>query len=273
MPISSASVSRTRRSGVAVAGSAAEKLRCRPSQLTYVPDFSAAGAIGNTTSARSVTALCRSSRLTTKPAASSAANTASGSAKSSGSMPPTSRAPSVPSAAAARIPSASRPSAVGNSATCQACDTCDRAVSSASGRPPGSSPGSAPASSAPRSPARRGIHARRAPVVSASRAAADNPPGTPASRSPTMMIAPGLESRSPVRRWPARPAQWPRHRARSESAWPHNFFSPLLANGATACTGSPRLRAALRNRRYTIGDSSSGSKPTSSTAGADSRSE
>ena len=272
MPTSSARVSSTRRSGVAAGGSAAANERGRPSQLTYVPDFSAAGAIGKTTSARSVTALCRSSRLTTNPAASNAASTAAGSAKSSGSMPPTSSAPSVPSAAAASIASASRPGVEGNSSTFQPCSICARAVSSLSGRPPGSNPGNAPASSAPRSPARRGTHASLAPVASASLAAADSPPGTAPSRSPTMMIGAGLRklgeqltARSPPKAAASAPG------AVSISV-PCSFFSPLVANGATAWTASPCLRAALRSRRYTIGDSSSGSKPASRTTDADSRS-
>ena len=47
---------------------------------------------------------------------------------------------------------------------------------SATGRPPGSSVGSVPASTAPRSPARRGTHATRAPVRSASRSTAVSAP-------------------------------------------------------------------------------------------------
>ncbi len=77
-------------------GSAALNEPGRPSQFTNVPCFSATAATGNTTSARSVTALTRSSRLTTKPAASIAASAAAGSGRSSGSTPPISRASMSP---------------------------------------------------------------------------------------------------------------------------------------------------------------------------------
>ncbi len=50
--------------------SASTNGRRRPSQSTNVPDFSTAAATGSTTSARSVTAEVRSSRLTTNRAAS-----------------------------------------------------------------------------------------------------------------------------------------------------------------------------------------------------------
>ena len=49
-------------------------------------------------------------------------------------------------------------------------------------------------------------------------------------------------------------------------------MAPREAKGAMVITGSPCLRTALRNLRNTIGDSSSGSNPASTTAGADSRS-
>ncbi len=51
-----------------------------------------------------------------------------------------------------------------------------------------------------------------------------------------------------------------------------NFWAPGEASGAMLSTGRARVRTALRNRRKTIGDSSSGSKPASSTIGAVSRS-
>ncbi|AFR09764.1 hypothetical protein B005_2616 [Nocardiopsis alba ATCC BAA-2165] len=57
----------------------------------------------------------------------------------------------------------SRPGRSGREPTFQARATSARAEASATGRPPGSRFGSAPASMAPRSPARRGIQARRAP--------------------------------------------------------------------------------------------------------------
>ncbi|COX84882.1 Uncharacterised protein [Mycobacterium tuberculosis] len=86
------------------------------------------------------------------------------------------------------------------------------------------------------------------------------------------MTAPGVASRSPTA-----PV------ARSSSAAgsppgtvlisrPDILCRPPVAKGAIVYTGTRCLRAALRNRRNTIGDSSSGSNPTSSTTGADSKS-
>ena len=51
-----------------------------------------------------------------------------------------------------------------------------------------------------------------------------------------------------------------------------SLVSPRVAHGATETTSAPRLRTALRSRRKTIGDSSSGSRPARSTTGACSRS-
>ena len=87
-----------------------------------------------------------------------------------------------------------------------------------------------------------------------------------------MMTAPGVDSSSP-----SSPVANPSSAAASApgAVWisrPDIFTSARVANGATAYTGSPCLRAALRSRRNTMGDSSSGSKPTNTTTGADSRS-
>ena len=67
------------------------RTRQRPSQFTNVPAFSATAATGNTTSARSVTALARSSRLTTNGAMSSACSAAAGSGRSPGQRRPPQR--------------------------------------------------------------------------------------------------------------------------------------------------------------------------------------
>src|SRR5690606_8447816 len=113
--ISTARVSSTRQSGSApVFCSVTSNGRSRPSQLRNVPAFSAVGAIGSTTSARSVTADGRISKLTTKPTVSSAARAAWGSGRSSGSTPPTTSASSSPAAAAARMPAVSRPGSAGS---------------------------------------------------------------------------------------------------------------------------------------------------------------
>ena len=242
-----------------------------PSRRTC-PAFSATGATGNTTSARSVTALWRSSRLTTN-----------GAALDRRPVPPPGRAgrrvprrrsagrPACRRSAAARMPDVSRPGAAGSSSTCHAAAT--------SARAPGSSTAAcrraedsvrAPASSAPRSPARRGTQPIRAPV------------------------ARGQPQRGGV----ARPARWPAVRRPGS---PHPAAARLVVvqgvecgrlaagrGGDAACRPSssargwrtarstvtfrPCLRNALRSRRKTIGDSSSGSNPASSTAGAASRS-
>lgn len=63
-------------------GSASSKVRPRPSQSTNVPDFSATTATGSTTSARSVTALARCSRLTMNGVFSRASSAACGAARS-----------------------------------------------------------------------------------------------------------------------------------------------------------------------------------------------
>jgi hypothetical protein len=220
-------------------------------------------------SASAVTALSRNSRLTTNGAASTALSAASGSGRSASSTPPISSAPSSPSRAAARMAVVSRPSAVGSSFTFHAAAACSRADASPIGRPPGSRPGSAPASRAPRSPARRGTHASRAPVAAASLLADENAPGEPASRSPARMTAPGSFSCASSARLSSAVASAPGTHSMS---LPAIFVSPRVANGAIEDTCSAFLRAALRSRRYTIGDSSSGSKPTSRTAGALSRS-
>ena len=67
----------------------------------------------------------------------------------------------------------------------QASSASDRACASVTSRPPGSRVGTAPASSAPRSPARRGIHASRAPDRCARRTAADPAPPAAHSNGPT----------------------------------------------------------------------------------------
>ena len=246
------------------------KGRIRPSQLMNEPAFSTTGATGNTTSARSVTALSRSSRLTTNGAASTAAMAASGSGRSSSSTPPISRAPNAPSRAARRISVVSRPGAAGSSSTFQAAAICRRAVASVTGRPPGNRFGSAPASSAPRSPARRGTHASRAPVATANRAAAESAPGEVASRSPTRITDPGRFSRSLPARSSSAAASLPGPDLINA---PDSLVRPRVANGAIDITCRACFRTALRSRRKTIGASSSGSRPASSTTDAFSRSE
>ena len=113
--------------------------------------------------------------------------------------------------------------------------------------------------------------------MDASAAAADNPPGTLASLSPTRIRAP-----SPARparaatmvSLPASPAAIPSAscaRTRASVPGEEMISVPLSLSrpgddrGAIAKTAVLAARTALRSRRKTIGDSSSGSKPTSST--------
>ena len=254
--------------------SAAPNVPPRPSQFTNVPAFSAIAATGNTTSARSVTELARSSMLTTNGVVSSARSAPAGSGRSAASTPATISAPSSPCSAAASIAAVLRPGVVGSVALAQTRATSARAFGSPTQRPIGSSPGSAPASTAPRSPARLGIQASFAPVASASRTAAASAPGTSASRSPTRITAPGALSRSPARLKSASqepPAASAVSAAGSApgtvgSSVPDTLASPGEASAAIENTGRPRLRAALCSRRNTMGDSSSGSNPASSFA-------
>ncbi|SHU20335.1 Uncharacterised protein [Mycobacteroides abscessus subsp. abscessus] len=238
--------------------------RSRPSQFRKLPDFSATAAIGSTTSASSVTAPWRISRLTTN-AVLRAPMAAAGYGRSASSTPPTRNA-SRPFPGSS-MPAASSPGLSGNAITPHFSAIARRAVLSATGCAPGSRRGSAPASKAPRSPARRGTHTKAAPVLSASCAAADNAPGADASRSPTMITAPGCRSSSE----PARPAMVSGSvPGATTSTSADSLVDPRLTQGAMVSTLSPRLRTPLRSRRKTTGDSSSGSNPASKTAGADS---
>ena len=140
----------------------------------------------------------------------------------------------------------------------------------ATGRPPGSSAPSAPASSAPRSPARRGTQASRAPVAAARSAAARSAPGdrgealTDEDDAAVGRPASGLAPTSVEPRGRAAPR--PRGRGRSAAACRPPWPGRASRWDATAYTCVLCLRNALRRRRKTIGLSSSGSKPTSSTA-------
>ena len=145
----------------------------RPSQLTNVPAFSATAATGSTTSARSVTALARCLQADDERGVLQRGQRRGGVGqvvRVDAGRRPARRARRR--SAAARMPVVSRPGASGSEATFQARATSARAVSSSTGRPIGSRLGSAPASMAPRSPARRGIQASRAPVEAAPAATA-----------------------------------------------------------------------------------------------------
>ncbi len=159
----------------------------------------------------------------------------------------------------------SRPSLLGSDSTPQAVWISTRALASVTGRPPGKRFPIAPASRAPRSPARRGIQANFAPDDWARAATAESPPTASESRSPTkstdLEVKPAIEEITL--------ASFP---AALFTNFAFNFSLPREANGATVVMGSERLRTCLYKRKKTIGDSSSGSKPSSTTWSARSRS-
>ena len=185
-----------RMSAVALGGSAGSNGRRRPSQLTNVPAFSVTGATGNTTSARSVTALWRNSRLTTNGAASTAASAAAGSGRSSSSTPPIEQR----AAANRRSPHARMPDGVAARRVRQVVDVPGGghlAARGGVGRPAcRRAEGWAPH----RLPARRGRRRVAAPSPAVRRS--PRPVGAPpsrrrassASRSPTRITVPGGSS-------------------------------------------------------------------------------
>jgi len=175
------------------------------------------------------------------------------------------RAFSEPAAAAASICSASRPAVSGRWSIPQAACRSTRADASEAGRPPGSSCGRQPASRAANSPARRGIHAQRRPLAAYSRTFGSSP-GTSPARSPTSTMVPSSSSAAiESSACTSSPGAVGTRTAPS-------FRDPLVRNGATARIRVPFLRLPLRSRRKTAEDSSSGSKPTSTTLAAFSRS-
>ena len=165
----------------------------------------------------------------------------------------------------------SRPGWVGTVASPQSASTSARAAASATVRPPGSRVGSAPASTAPRSPARRGTQASLAPVSAASAQAALSAPGELASRSPTRISEPSAPS-APTTAPGSESSASPSPPGTDGMSVPSSLVRPRDERAATDQTCVCPSRVDLRSRRKTIGDSSSGSKPASSTAGAASRS-
>ena len=150
-----------------------------------------------------------------------------------------------------------RPGFTGRDGTPQRVEISTRAAASATGRPPGRSAPRAPASSAPRSPARRGIQAIFAPDLSLNCATTDNKPVDSDARSPTKIIDLAVSERAATAALSAPGATF------INSAF--NLSTPIESFVATALTFSARLRTCLLIRKKTIGDSSSGSNPTSTT--------
>ena len=203
-----------------------------------------------------MTALGAISSETTK-ALSSAAKVAWLLSPSSGSTPPTISAPICPALTASIICEVLRPTSDGSESVFQSAAMSTRAAASVTGRPPGNTLPIAPASSAPRSPARRGIQASFAPVESASAATALNAPALSAARSPTRMTDLFVNDCAAI----------------AAASCPGATFTNSALSLSTAIdslepietTFNARLRNCLLIRKKTIGDSSSGSKPTSRT--------
>ena len=256
-PISSAIADKMRRSErFRESATAASKARARPSQFKNDPDFSVTAATGRTTSATFVTAELAISSETTKDL-DSAVSAAALSGISCGSTPPTTTASSEPLFRLSIISEVVRPTFVGSDGTPHTAAISTRAAASTTGRPPGRSVPIAPASSAPRSPARRGIQASFAPLFSASAETAESRPVVSAARSPTRITD------FPVRESAETAALSEPGATLINSAF--SFSTPIESLVATALTFSARLRTCLLMRRKTIGDSSSGSKPTRTT--------
>ena len=138
--------------------------------------------------------------------------------------------------------------------TPQCVEISTRAAASATGRPPGNKLPIAPASNAPRSPARRGIQAIFAPVASAKAATEVRTPTLSDARSPTSIIDLALRGCVLIAE-----ASWP-GTVLIKAPW--SFSTPMESLVAIAVTFKARLRTCLFKRKKTIGDSSSGSKPT-----------
>ena len=132
-----------------------------------------------------------------------------------------------------------------------------RAAASVTGRPPGNKLPIAPASSAPRSPARRGIQASFAPLESASAATALNAPALSAARSPTRITDLFVKDCAAIAAASCPGATF--------TKYAFNFSTAIDSLDPIETTFSARLRNCLLMRKKTIGDSSSGSKPTSKT--------
>ena len=150
-----------------------------------------------------------------------------------------------------------RPTSAGIESVLHSAAISTRAAASVTGRPPGNRFPIAPASSAPRSPARRGIHASFAPVESASAATALNAPALSAARSPTRITDLFVKDCAAIAAASCPGATF------TNSAF--SFSTAIDSFEPIETTFKARLRNCLLIRKKTIGDSSSGSKPTSRT--------
>ena len=177
--------------------------------------------------------------------------------RSSGSIPPTTRAVTSPEFAAEIISFVDRPTFVGSDETDHALARSTRAAASVTGRPPGRRFPIAPASSAPRSPARRGIHANFAPDCDASATTAERVPALSEARSPTKIIDCAVKDCELI-------AAASEPGATFTNVAP-SFSTPIESFVPIDVTLSLRFFTCLLMRKKTIGDSSSGSKPTRST--------
>ena len=268
----------------------------RPSQFTNVPAFSATAATGSTTSARSVTALARSSRLTRNGVTSSACQRRLGVRQVGGSTPAMTMAPISPAAAAARIcrgvpagvggqrrhtpgPGDVGPRGlVGDAAAAGQQRWAARLPRWRRARPRGGV--SRPAGRRSRRPARPPRSARRAPRPAARRPGSRRRAGAGLCSARATCGPPDPAPTAHVRSAAGSPAVAagilsPASRVSSARAFsiavsspgtvgssvPDIRLSPGLASAASEYTARRPVRAALRSRRNTIGDSSCGLEP------------
>ena len=165
----------------------------------------------------------------------------------------------------------SRPAPSGSRSTPHAVATSTRAAASATGRPPGSSDGQragldrAALAGPARHPGEAGPGGLGEPDDGGQRAGDG---GEPLADEDHHVVAGErvgglLDAR--VARCAGRRGPRPRCPGAVGSSAPTASPGRGSASGATACTVSEPRRTALRSRRKTIGDSSSGSRPTSST--------
>ena len=195
---------------------------------------------------------------------SSASSASRGSARSAGSTPATTSAPSRPAAAAAMMPSVSRPGWLGmtpasrSHAPASSARAAASVTEAAAGQQVGQAAGvdRAAVTGAPRHPGQLRAGTRRpAPPRPTGH------PGRVASRSPTSRTAPGCAQRlaRPRRARRARRASSPGHDPGDLGA---ELLQPAGDERRERVHRQLRLVYALRSRRKRIGHSSSGSRPT-----------
>ena len=266
-----------RRSSRPVTSSTVSNGRRRPSQLTNVPAFSATGATGRTTSARSVTALSADLEADQERHG-----------VERGQRPPPGRAGRRGRRRRPPAPRGRRPRPRRGWRRCRGRRSTGRPVDAPGGgeldagrrrrRPDGrraaGSAGSRRRARRARRPAAGPRRAGRRCAASSAAARQRTRGRWPAARRPDDQPAAGDAQRGRSGRTasPSQPGPRPRRRARPAAGCRRASSRPRGRVRRDRVDPGAVLADALRSRRKTIGDSSSGSKPTSTTASACSRS-